>query len=779
MNVAETLKSLTTAEKAGLGSGIDMWCTKEIPEKNVPSIRTSDGPNGLRKMETNADGLGRDQSVEAICFPTASCLASSFDRDMIREVGQALGEECQTEGVSVLLGPGVNMKRSPLCGRNFEYYSEDPYLAGEIGTAMTNGVQSQGVGVCIKHFAANNQEKNRFSISVEADMRTLHEIYLRAFEKIVKTAKPWTVMCSYNMINGVYSCENKWLLTDTLRKRWGFDGAVITDWGAMNDRSKACEAGTDLEMPSSHGVRDKYLADAVDSGKLDSKYLDANAERLLKLIDRAISEREEYKKAHGGIPVYSKEEHHRIAEKAAEGSAVLLKNDGGLLPLEKDRKVLFIGEFAEESRYQGGGSSHINTYKVEKILDSADKAGIQYDYVKGFHVYPEEFDDNEEIFNEALSKAGRYDTAVIFAGLSDLEESEGFDRDDIELPEYQNKLISAVCDKLNNVAVVLFTGSPVAFPWKDKVSSILNMYLAGEAMGTALINILYGNVSPSGHLAETFPCRIQDTPAYLNFPGSRDNVAYAEGVYIGYRYYDKRDMDVLFPFGHGLTYTTFEYSDIRVNGMDPLALKKAEINGKSPVTVSLTIKNTGNFDAAEVPQIYVQNAPAYEGRPIKELKGFTKVFLKKGESKTVDIILDDQAFAYFEPKTDDWFVTPGQYTILAGSSSRDIRLSADINIDSDDRIPFKAGDTTTAMDIQKYYTGDPAPLKAFLEKAGFTQGLSGDVDAEQSSMGKAGARMDQAMYEDTPLHSVVSFAKDIDLQDVEDTIRKLNGENNF
>ncbi len=776
MNIENVIKELTLEQKASLCSGADFWHTETIDSAGIAPIMVSDGPNGLRKQSELTDHMGIAESVVAICFPTASAMASSFDTDLIYTIGQALGEECQSENVSVLLGPGINMKRTPLCGRNFEYYSEDPYLAGEIGTAFVNGVQSQNVGVSLKHFAANNQETKRLTIDVLTNERTLRETYLSAFEKVVKQAKPWTVMCSYNRINGVYSCENEWLLDTVLRKEWGFDGLVVTDWGAMNDRIKALKAGLDLEMPSSHGETDKQIVAAVKDGSLDEAVLDKAVRNILTLVDKSIEGHAKYlpanisansKKSNGSDSSvnasfeYNKEEHHNLARRAASECAVLLKNDNSVLPLKEENKYLFIGEFAAKSKYQGGGSSHINSYNVESVLNALSTNKCNVNYYKGYNINADKSEDTA-LLNEVLSSISSNDTAVIFAGLPDSFESEGFDRSGLDMPDNQNLLIQEVSKKAAHTVVVLYNGSPVSMPWLDNVDSVLEMYLGGEAAGPATIDLLYGTVNPSGHLAETFPIRIEDTPAYLDFPGTPDHVCYNEGVFIGYRYYDKRKMPVLFPFGHGLSYTTFEYSDLNIT---------SDSSDNFTYNVNLTIKNTGKIAGSEVVQLYVNNSLYTENRPEKELKGFKKIALDAGASAKISFNLDKRSFAFFNEECHDWFVPSGQYKIAVGSSSRDLRLCTDIDVKSDDKIPFKATDVSTCEDIFKH-AKNVNPLEKMLEKSGFASSTAKD---DSQDMGESTAKMMAAMFTDTPLHSIISFSgDDLTIQDIKDTIAAIN-----
>ena len=752
LDIPKLLQDLSLEEKAGLCSGQDFWHTKAVEHLGIPSAMVSDGPHGLRKQDMHPDHLGMGESVEAICFPTASAMACSFDRDLLYSVGDALGEECVAEDLAVLLGPGINMKRSPICGRNFEYYSEDPLLAGELAASFVNGVQSHGVGTSLKHFAANNQENRRMSVSAEIDERTLREIYLSAFETVVKKAQPWTVMCSYNRINGVYSSDNPWLLQDVLRDEWGFQGLVMTDWGAMNDRVTALKAGLDLEMPSSHGETDKQIVAAVQDGSLSMEVLDRTVTRILTLVNQHLSHKQDTN--------YDKEAHHKLARETAEQSAVLLKNDG-ILPLRNGQKVAIIGEFAQTARIQGGGSSHINCYRVESALDAIAKDGItETTYAQGFRTDVDETES--KLLHEAIQIARDAEVAVIFAGLPDAFESEGFDRKHLNMPNCQNELIQKVCEVQPNTVVVLHSGSPVVMPWLNQVSAVLNMYLSGQASGGAAVNLLYGRSNPSGKLAETFPLRLEDNPSYLNFPGTRYQVKYQEGIFIGYRYYDKKNMDVLFPFGYGLSYTDFAYDNLR--------LSKQEATDADTITVSVDVRNIGQRAGAEIIQLYVHNPIGEEIRPEKELRNFAKVFLEPGESKTITMELNGRAFSYYHIGIHDWYAEDGEYEILIGASSRDIRLKQSIQITSKKQIPFVAGDTTTWADVE-LFAKDPSVLDHIRDVSGFT----GEDRVNVDSLGAGVDEMMATMFADTPLHSILSFSgEELTYEDIQDAIRKIN-----
>lgn len=772
LDVKKLVNELTLEEKASLCSGADFWHTKAIDRLNIPAAMVSDGPHGIRKQESLADHMGVAESIKAIGFPTASAMACSFDRDLLHKVGDALGEECVAEDLAVLLGPGINMKRSPICGRNFEYYSEDPVVAGELGAAFVNGVQEHGVGTSLKHFAANNQEWRRMSISAEIDERTLREIYLAAFETVVKKAQPWTIMCSYNRINGVYSCENDWLLNKVLRDEWGFEGLVMTDWGAMDERVPSLKAGLDLEMPDCHGETDKLIVKAVQSGELEESVLDTAVERILTMVDKYLTARKDIDPASMVHPLPSSVErgydvaaHHALARTTAEQSAVLLKNED-ILPLQKDKKIAFIGEFAKVPRIQGGGSSHINNTWIESALDAV---GDSVSYAQGFHIDEETTD--ETLLQEAITLAKESDVAVIFAGLPDSFESEGFDRTHLNMPANQNELIARISEVQPNVVVVLHSGSPIAMPWLDKVAGVLQMYLAGQASGGAAVNLLFGDATPCGKLAETFPLHLEDNPSYLNFPGNREKVCYQEGVFIGYRYYDKKKMDVLFPFGYGLSYTDFTYSNMKVTVNGKNAADVDVIKETDEIVVSADITNTGNCDGAEIVQLYIKNPVVYEIRPEKELRDFAKVFLKAGETKTVTFTLNARAFSYYETRIHDWYAESGDYEILLASSSRDIRLQDTVSITGSKKIPFVADYITTCEDVE-LFAKDGSALDEMLRRSGFAEATDHDGD---DSMGSGTADMMKAMFTGTPLHSILSFSsEELTYEDIQDTIRKLN-----
>ena len=664
---------LTREEKRMLIKGMGTWHTCPIDRVGLPSIMMADGPHGLRKQDQGGDNpMGLGKSVQTVCFPTASGTAASFDRELLHNLGEILGDECRTHELSVLLGPAVNIKRSPLCGRNFEYFSEDPYLSSEMAVAYTKGLQSKGVGVSIKHFAANNQEKRRMTVQSVVDERAMREIYLPSFEETVKRADPWTVMCAYNrLFDGIYCSENKRLLTEILRDEWGFDGVVVSDWGAVSDRAAGVEAGLDLEMPDSRGLHDETLNEALESGKLSQAALDEACARVIDLVLKAVEAMQNNPEP---VPPVDNEADHAKARAIARDSMVLLQNDG-ILPLKREQSgVAFIGGFAKQPRYQGGGSSHVHAYRVASAYETAKAEGLAFEYAEGFGSRDLNYDLVKA--HEAIQLAKASEVVVIFAGLPESMDSEGADRKHLDLPACQNELIEKITAVQKNVIVVLCNGAPVRMPWANSVRAILESYLAGEAVGEAQVDLLYGAYSPSAKLAETFPLRLQDTPCYGNFPGGTATVEYRESIFVGYRYYDKAHKDVLFPFGHGLTYTNFTYSNLRVS--------RKNITPNDTVDVSVTITNTGDVAAAEIVQFYV--APPSDGavfREPKALKGFGKVFLEPGQKRRITVTLNSRAFAYFHVGLNDWHCAPGAYEIHAAASSQDIRLTTSVNMQSE------------------------------------------------------------------------------------------------
>ncbi len=736
MDVHKLVQEMTLEEKASLCSGADFWHTKAVERLGIPQMMVSDGPHGLRKQDQSADHLGINDSIKAVCFPTAAGLACSFDRELLFRVGEALGKECQAEDVGVILGPAANIKRSPLCGRNFEYFSEDPYLSGEMAAAHIRGVQSRNVGTSLKHFAVNNQETRRMSVDARVDERTQREIYLASFEGAVKGGHPWTVMCSYNRINGTYASENPRLLTGILRDEWGFDGFTVTDWGACNDHVAGVEAGLDLEMPSSGSYNDEALVRAVREGRISEAAVDRAAERILTVMYRYFEGRDR-------TAVFDRAAHHNLARLVARESMVLLKNDGNLLPLSASRRVAFIGPFVKRPRYQGGGSSHINASEETCAMEAASEyADVIYAQGCG----TKEDRTEPELLLRAVNAAQAADVAVLFVGLPDSFESEGYDRTHMRLPDCQNELIREVLKVQRRVVVVLHNGSPVEMPWADEVPAILEAYLGGQAVGGAVADLLFGKASPCGKLAETFPLRLEDNPSYLNFPGDGDTVEYREGIYVGYRYYDKRGVNVRFPFGHGLTYTTFEYANLR--------LDKVQMKDTETLTASVDVTNTGRVAAKEIVQFYVSPAHAGISRPVKELRGFEKVYLEPGETKTVTVELPPRAFAYYETAIADWFVEPGAYAVLAAASSADVRAQARVEIEATRRLPVHVHENTTFGDALKI-PGAAEILRPF------TDGIGAMLGGENSeALGESTREMAAAMLRDLPLRAAFAFAGD-------------------
>ena len=748
----ELIGKMTLEEKASLCSGADFWHTESVERLGIPAMMVSDGPHGLRKQDQEADHLGVNDSIKAVCFPAGCGTAASFNRELITGMGEVLGEECQAEGVGVILGPAVNIKRSPLCGRNFEYYSEDPMVASEMAGALIKGVQSKNVGTSIKHFLANNQETRRMSSSSEVDERTLREIYLAAFEGAVSSQKPWTVMCSYNKINGTYAAEHKEALTDILRGEWGFDGFVVSDWGAVNNRVPDLEAGLDLEMPASGGINDEQIVDAVKEGRLEESVLDRAVERILNIVYR-------FQENRNDSAVFDRDKDHEYAKKVAEETIVLLKNEDGLLPLPEKEEIAFIGKYARQPRFQGGGSSHINSHKVTGAWD------VVKDW--GNITFAEGYGDQEDVTDEALiaeavEKAGKAKAAVIFAGLPDAFESEGFDRSHMGMPNCQNELINRVAAVQPNTIVVLHNGSPVEMPWADQVKGIVEAYLSGQAVGAAVVDILFGKVNPSAKLPETFPYKLEDNQSYLYYLGEGDKVEYREGVFVGYRYYDTKKMDVRFPFGYGLSYTTFAYSNLK--------LSAAQIKDTDTLTVSVDVTNTGSMAGKEVVQLYVSDVESTVIRPVKELKGFDKVDLQPGETKTVTFTLGKRAFAYWNTQIHDWHVESGEFRILVGKSSRDIQLEETVTVESTVKLPVHFTLDSTFGDLMQ-----DKKAREILEpmmKLDMVGGQEEDSDVAASAIS---SEMMEAMMKYMPLRGVLSFSSGkVSLEQLQGLLDQLN-----
>lgn len=708
-------KNLNLKEKCSLCTGKDFWHTFGIPDKGIPSLNTSDGPHGLRKQNENADHLGIHDSVKAVCFPSAGCIACSFDREAVFLMGRLLGEAARAEGVHILLGPAMNIKRTPLCGRNFEYYSEDPFLTGELAAQAVKGIQSEGVGACVKHFAANNQENRRMTVSANMSERTLREIYLAAFERAIKAA-PAAVMSSYNRLNGEYVGESKRLM-EILRGEWGFEGVVISDWYAVCDRARSILAGLDLEMPGGPAASAEKLEKAASESREVMDAVTRSADRIARTARALFRE-----KTDG----YDMEKHHDAAVRLACDAAVLLKNEEKIFPIMPGEKVLFVGEYAEKTRFQGGGSSHINAYRADGVTENI--AGFDVDY------FPWCKSLDSSCMENLRAIGGGYDKIVVFAGLPDEYESEGYDRETVALPKQFDDLISCAAATGAATGVVLLNGSPVAMPWLGDVKGVLEMGLAGEGAGKACAMILTGEVNPSGRLAESYPARIEHTPAYLNSKGLRD-VDYSEGVFVGYRYYATKKIPPLFPFGYGLSYTRFSYSSLKVE------------SARGGFNASVRVKNTGARFGKEVVQLYV--SPPRGGvidRPAVELRGFEKVSLEAGEEKTVRFELTERDFSYYDGAIGDWRAEPGEYTVVIGTSSEDAVLSRTVTIEGRPAAP-SVDELTTLGELLSF-----PPTAEFI--GGLLKGYS---DGEESDA--IGARMKRAMLYNAPLRLVKGIAK--------------------
>lgn len=687
--VKEILKTLTVEEKASLLQGANFWNTKAIPEKGVPDIMLTDGPHGLRKQTGETDHLGVNKSEPATCFPSAAAIANSWDTELIYQVGQALGEECLQEGVSVLLGPGANIKRSPLCGRNFEYFSEDPYLSSEMAKNHILGVQSKGVGTSLKHFAVNNQETRRMSVNIVVDERTLREIYLASFETAVKEAQPFTIMMAYNRVNGEFCCENYHLLHDVLRNEWGYEGVIVSDWGATNDQVTGISEGFDLRMPYGGEHFTKKIVDAVKEGKLSEEKLNESAERVLTLVQKGvIGKHDNY--------TYSQEEHHALAVRAAEESAVILKNENKLLPLSKKDNIALIGGFAKNIRYQGGGSSHVNATVHENLIDVLAKKypKVSYSFARGYRLKADVVD--EGYISEAIKAAKSADKIVLCLGLPDTFESEGFDRNHMRIPNNQVDLLERLAKLGKPIVGLLFAGSPVEMPWLEKLDALFSVYTAGQGVAEGILRLVFGEANPCGKLAETYPLALGYTPCALAYP-EKETAVYREGIFVGYRYYEKKELPVLFPFGFGLSYTKFEYSALRVS--------KQKIKDNETLTVTVEVKNTGKRAGKEIVQLYVRDIESEVIKPVKELKGFAKVSLKAGETQTVSFTLNKRSFAYYETTISDWFVESGEYEILVGASSADIRAKATVFVESTQVIKKKYDKFVTFDEMAKTPAG--------------------------------------------------------------------------
>ena len=670
------INKMSIKEKASLCVGEDYWNSKKIERFDIPNIKMSDGPHGLRVQRESTDNLGINESKVSVCFPALSTIGNSWNKELAYLLGKTLGEEAKEEKVNIILGPAVNIKRSPLCGRNFEYISEDPFLAGTIGSEYVKGLQSQNVGACVKHFAVNNQENRRRTINAIVDERTLREIYLKPFEIIVKSSNPWAIMSAYNKVNGEYCTENEHLLKDILRKEWNYNGIIISDWGAENNRVKGLRATQELEMPGGRGNGVNEIIDAVKNSKITEIELNNAVDRIIEIAKKSQSNS-------GKIKKYNREKHHNIALKIAEDSIVLLKNNDNILPLNKNKNIAIIGDMAKFPRYQGAGSSTINPYKIENALDSFLEDNIKFEYAKGSERI--NLKNDKKLLEEAIKIAEKNEIVIVFAGLTENYESEGIDRKNIDIPINQNKLIQEICKVNKNVIVVLSNGSPIAMPWKDNVKAIITGYLGGEAGGRAIVNCLVGKVNPSGKLSESYPKDLSDTPCYNYYPGTELISEYKESIYVGYRYYDKVNKEVLFPFGFGLSYTQFEYSNLKVNKDDKIEIK-------------FKIKNIGKVTGKEIAQIYISQIGPKIYKPNKELKEFVKIELKPNEEKEVIVKLNRESFEYYNTEEKSWKIEEGTYQIQIGKSSRDIVLKQEIYIDSKDNKIVKSYS-------QKYYEG--------------------------------------------------------------------------
>lgn len=667
LDIDHLLTELTLEEKASLTSGSSFWYTAPVERLGIPKIMVSDGPHGLRAQPGEGDHLGLGGSLPATCFPTASAVASTWNPDLLRRIGQALAQEARACNLSVILGPGVNMKRSPLCGRNFEYFSEDPFLAGELAVGIVNGIQSREVGTSVKHYAANNQETDRLRVDAQVDERTLREIYLPAFERVVRTEQPWTVMCSYNKVNGQSASENVWLLDTVLRGEFGFEGLVVSDWGAVYHRVPALLAGTDLEMPPAVGRSPEAVVAAVQSGEVPTEVLDARVREVLELVAK-------------GMPVLDLDEsfdadaHHTLAREAAAESVVLLKNDG-VLPLPADAKIGVVGEFARKPRFQGAGSSQVNPTHVDALLDELSAVYGEVAFAAGYGLG--ETGDDAALLADAERVAASAQTVVMVIGLPGADESEGFDRTHMNLPANQLAALVTVAAANPNVVVVLVNGSTVVLgEVTPHAKALVEAWLGGQAAGGAIADVLTGRVNPSGRLAETIPHRLEDNSSHLNFPGDSQVVRYGEGLFIGYRGYDQAHRDVAFPFGFGLSYTTFTMSDLQV------ATRGSVSDGTLAATVTVTVTNTGTVPGAEVVQVYVADVESSVARPVRELKGFAKVFLESDASQSVSIVLDQRAFSFWSTKLRRWVVEAGDFEIGVGPSSRHLPLSETVSIEA-------------------------------------------------------------------------------------------------
>lgn len=749
--IKELIEQMTLDEKIKMCVGKDFWHTQGCERLGIPSVMVTDGPHGLRRQEGAGDQLALGNSEKAICFPAGCAIASSFDPDLAKTVGSELGKLAQTLGVATVLGPAMNIKRSPLCGRNFEYYSEDPLVSSEIAKGMIEGIQKEHVGACPKHFVANNQELYRMTSNSVVDEQTMREFYLASFEDAVKEAKPLSIMCSYNKINGTYASENKEYLTDILRGEWGFEGEVMTDWGACDDPVESLKAGMDLCMPGPGPDNVRQIIEAVENGTLDEAVVDQAAARVLRMVL-------EYE-AHKTDEDYDFEIGHEMAKKVSEESSILLKNEDKILPLKESEKVLFVGNFVRTPRYQGGGSSHINPYKVTSVWEEVGDLET-VSYAQGYGEDPD-----ERLLEEAVQAAKKAEKVVIFAGLTDSFESEGYDRKDLNIPAHQEKLIQEIAKVQPNTIVVLHNGSPIAMPWAEDVKGILELYLGGEAVGTAVANLLYGKVNPSGRLAETFPYEVEDTPTYPYYGVEKDDVLYREGVLVGYRYYETLKKQVLFPFGYGLSYTEFEYSN--------LMLDKESMNDSEEVRVSVDVTNTGSMQGKEVVQVYVAGGRKDKVRPVRQLRAFQKISLMPGETKTVEFKLGRRAFAEWNVQIHDWYVPDGTYEIQIAKSASEILMKKEITVTSTRLLKPHFTINSPMGDMLSHPTAAPVLKAAMAELMGKERAAR----MESSQSDESGALNSQAMEASmmaTPMRSMISFSPDAKKNQIEKLIQRIN-----
>jgi len=758
-DLKKIIAEMTLVEKASLCSGLNHSNTKPIERLGIPSIKTSDGPHGLNTLAPGHDAQdGFAESLPSTCYPSGSALAASWDTDLIMNVAAAIGKEAQAKDVAIVLGPAMNIKRSPLCGRNFEYLSEDPYLTAEMASGYIQGVQSQGVGTSPKHYAVNNQETRRMTVDAVVDERTLREIYLAGFERVIKQSQPWTVMAAYNKVNGIYASEHPYLLNDILRNEWGFKGFVMSDWGAVNERTDALLAGLELEMPGNRGRNDKKIIEAVENGDLPEHLLDQAVERLLMIIYKAVDN-------HKDNATFDQADHHLLARRTASECMVLLKNDDDILPLKRKGRIAVIGELARKPRYQGGGSSHIVPTQIDipwEELIAHSGQGVEWSYAQGYDLAIDNW--NDALGQEALTVAGEADVAVVFAGLPDEYESESYDRQHMRMPDNHNRLIEEIVKVQHNVVVVLVNGSPIEMPWIGQVKAVLEAYLGGQASGGAIADLLLGDANPCGKLAETFPQDNRHNPSHFNFPGESDQVLYREGLLVGYRHYEVRAIEPLFAFGHGLSYTTFDYTGMTID--------KTGIADNETVEVHVTVKNTGGLAGKEVVQLYVRDIQSTVARPLKELKGFRKIHLEPGEEKTVAFTLDKRSFAYYNTELKDWHVETGTFEILVGGSSDQIMLSTTLQVNSTVALQKVFTRTSRVIDVLE----DPVGGQIM---QGIAKGLSTFVNTEpvegQSDSKTSAIRMMKGIMMNMPIRRMMDFSQGaLTEEKLDELLKKIN-----